>query len=202
MEPALQQSLNSLLRFRPRKRGQKRVEAVKEPIGTWQGDLINEVLRGRDRTPIEGGNPARERVDEAVQLGVGKCSVDIPISLRGIAVEVVRAEHDFKRPTAADQQGQAFRAAATGIHSHSDFGLAQPCVLARREAHVAGEDEFAARAPDAASDLRDADDRGPGEADERIRQDRQAGSTDGYDCALLPKEHLVFTAPQFAHSKL
>ena len=106
LEPALQQSLDALLRFRPRQRGQKRVEAVKEPIGTWQGDLINEVLRGRDRTPIEGRDPARERVDEAVQLGVGKCSVDIPISFRGIAVEVVRAEHDFKRPTAADQRGR------------------------------------------------------------------------------------------------
>ena len=75
-------------------------------------------------TPIEGGDPARQRVDEAVQLGVGKCSVGIPIWLRGIAVEVVRAEHDFKRPTAADQQGQAFRTAAAGIHSHADFGLA------------------------------------------------------------------------------
>jgi len=32
------------------------------------------------------------------------------------------------------------------MHSHPDFGLAQSRVLARREAHVAGEDELAAHA--------------------------------------------------------
>src|SRR6266704_5379689 len=64
------------------------------------------------------------------------------------------------------------------MHSHPDFGLAQSRILTRREAHVAGEDELAARAPDAASDLRDADHRGLGETDERVHQDRQAGRPD------------------------
>src|ERR1700758_3192062 len=50
---------------------------------------------------------------------------------------------------------QAFRTAA-GMHSHPDFRLAHSRVLARREAHVAGEDELAAHAPDAASNLGDA----------------------------------------------
>src|SRR5207244_7188457 len=44
--------------------------------------------------------------------------------------------------------------------------------------HVAGEDELAAHAADAASDLRDADHRGLGETDERIHQDREAGRPD------------------------
>src|SRR5229473_6439701 len=65
------------------------------------------------------------------------------------------------------------------MQSDTDFGLAESRVLARREAHVAGEDELAAHAPDAASDLRDADHRGLGETDERIRQDREAGRPDG-----------------------
>src|SRR5207244_11666709 len=56
-----------------------------------------------------------------------------------------------------------------------DFRLAQSRVLARREAHVAGQDELAAHTTDAASDLRDADHRGLGETDERVHQDRQAG---------------------------
>ncbi len=50
--------------------------------------------------------------------------------------------------------------------------------LARREAHVAGEDELAAHTPDAASDLRDADHRGLGKTHERIRQDRETGRPD------------------------
>src|SRR5712691_9614078 len=133
------------------------------------------MLRRRDRTPIEGGDPAREHIDEAVQLRVRKCPVDVSVSFRGVAVEVVRAENDFERAAAADQQWEAFRTAAAGIHSHPDFGLAQERVLARREAHVAGEDELAAHAPDAASDLRDADHRGLGETDERIHKDREAG---------------------------
>src|SRR5258707_264852 len=73
---------------------------------------------------------------------------------------------------------KTFRTAAAGIHSHPDFGLAKPRVLARREAHVAGEDELAAHAPDAAPDLRNAYDGGLSETDERIHQDREAGRPD------------------------
>src|SRR5437870_10853193 len=137
--------------------------------------MVDEILRGGDGTPVEGGDPARERVDEAVQFGVWKCPVDVSVSLRGVAVEIVRAENDFERPTATDQMWKTFRTAAAGMHSHPDFGLAQSRVLARREAHVAGQDELAAHAPDTAPDLRDADHRRPGETDERVHQDREAG---------------------------
>jgi len=126
--------------------------------------------------PVEGGDPARERVDEAVQFGVWKCPVDVSVSFRGVAVEVVRAEDNFKRPTAADQMWEAFRTATTWMQSHPDFGLTQSRVLARRKTHIAGEDELAAHAPDTASDLRDADHRGLDETHERIRQDREARS--------------------------
>src|SRR6266702_1045361 len=143
------------------------------------------MLRRRDRTPIEGGDPEREHIDEAVQFRVRKCPVDVTVSFRGVAVEVVRAENDFECAAAADQQWEAFRTAAAGMHAHADFGLAQSHVLARREAHVAGEDELAACAPDAASDLRDADHRGLGEADERIYQDRETGRPDS--CGDVPR---------------
>src|SRR5437870_8364306 len=53
-----------------------------------------------------------------------------------------------------------------GCSPTPDFGLSQSGVLARCEAHVAGEHELAAHAPDTASDLRDADDRGLGETHE------------------------------------
>src|SRR5258705_8510593 len=82
LESAIQQSLDSLLRFRPRQRGLKGGEGIKEPVGGWQRDLVNEILRRRDGTPVEGGDSARERVDEAVQLGVGKRPVDVSISFR------------------------------------------------------------------------------------------------------------------------
>src|SRR2546427_10659444 len=143
------------------------------------------MLRRRDRTSVEGGDPARERVDEAVQLHVRKRPVDVSVSFRGIPVEVVRAENDFERAAAADQMWEACRAAAAGMHSHPDFGLAESRGLARREAHVAGEDELAAHTTDAASDLRDADHRGLGETDERVHQDREAGRPDS--CGDVPR---------------
>src|SRR6195256_5565386 len=146
--------------------------------------MVDEILRGGDGPPVEGGDPARQRVDEAVQFGVWKCPVDVSVSFRGVAVEIVRAENDFERPTAPDQMWKTFRTAAAGMQSHPYFGLAQSRVLARRKAHVAGEDELAAHAPDAATDLRDADHRGLGETDERIHQDREAGAPDS--CGDVP----------------
>src|SRR5438034_432042 len=156
-----------------------------QPVSMWQRDLVNEILRRRDRTPIEGGDPARQYVDEAVQFRIRKCPVDVSVSFRGVAVEVVRAENDFERAAAADQPWEAFRTAATGIPSHPDFGSAPSRVLARRESHVAGEDELAAHAPHAASDLCDANHRGLRETDERIHQDREAGRPDS--CGDVPR---------------
>jgi hypothetical protein len=43
--------------------------------------MVDEILRGGDGTPVEGGDPARERVDEGVQFGVWKCPVDVSVSL-------------------------------------------------------------------------------------------------------------------------
>jgi len=64
--------LDSLLRFRPSQRGLKRSDGGEEPVGGWQRDLVDEILRAGDGTPVEGGDPARERVDEAVQLRIRK----------------------------------------------------------------------------------------------------------------------------------
>src|SRR5258708_8174830 len=86
LESAIQQSLDSLLRFRPRQRGLKGGEGVEEPVGGWQRDLVNETLGRRDSTPVEGGDPARERVDEGVQLRFRKCTVDVPASFPGIPI--------------------------------------------------------------------------------------------------------------------
>ena len=92
-----------MLRFRPHQRGLKGVEGVEKAVGRWQRDLIDKILCRCYRAPIEGGNPPREPVDEIIQLRVGKCAVDLSISFRGFAVEVICAENDFKRTTTADR---------------------------------------------------------------------------------------------------
>ena len=93
--------------------------------------MINESLRRCDGTPIEGGDPAREPIDEAVQFRVRKCAVDVSVSLCGIAVEVVAAENDFECAAAADQQWETFRTAAAGC-TDPDFWLAQELPAATR----------------------------------------------------------------------
>jgi hypothetical protein len=57
--------------------------------------------------------------------------------------------------------------------------LAESRIFARRETHVTSEDELAAAAAHAASDLCDTDYRGLGDTDERIHQNREAGRPDG-----------------------
>src|SRR4029077_4489008 len=109
--------------------------------------MVDEILRGGDGSPVEGSDAARERVDEAIQFGVWKCPVDVSVSFRGVAVEIVRAKNYFERPTATDQMWKTFRTAAAGMQSPPDFGLPESRVLARRKAHVAGENELAAHAP-------------------------------------------------------
>jgi hypothetical protein len=63
--------LDPLQRFRPCQRGRKGGDGVEEPVGRRQRDLVDEILRRGDGTPIEGSDPVRKRVDEAVQLCIG-----------------------------------------------------------------------------------------------------------------------------------
>src|SRR5579871_2361595 len=69
---------------------------------------------------------------------------------------------------------ESLRASAAWMHSDGHFGLTEQHVFARPKAHVASKNELAARAPDASSDLRDADHWALGEPNEGIHQNRQA----------------------------
>jgi len=48
--------------------------------------------------------------------------VDVSVSLRGVAVEVVRAENDFERTAAADHMWKALRTTAARMYSHPTSG--------------------------------------------------------------------------------
>src|ERR1700722_4969681 len=160
LKSELQHSLDSPLRFGPRQRGLKGGDGVEEPVRGRQRNLVDETLRGGDGAPIEGGNSARELIDEAVQLGVRERPVDISVSFRGVAVEVVRAENDFEGAAATDEMWEGVGAAAARMPSYPDFGLPESRVFTRRETHVTGEHELATAAAYAASDLCDTDHRG------------------------------------------
>src|SRR6266853_695695 len=59
VESALEQRLESLLRFRPRQRRGKGVEGIEKAVGGRQRHFVNEILRRSDRTPIEGSDSPR-----------------------------------------------------------------------------------------------------------------------------------------------
>jgi hypothetical protein len=63
--------LGSAAAFQAMSRGLKGGDGVEEPVGGRQRDLVDELLRSGDGTPIEGSDPTRKRVDEAVQLRIG-----------------------------------------------------------------------------------------------------------------------------------
>src|SRR5260370_5364914 len=109
LKSELQHSLDSPLRFGPRQRGLKGGDGVEEPVRGRQRNLVDETLRGGEGAPIEGGNSASEGIDEAVQIGVWERPADISVSIRGVAVEVVRAEHDFERAASAVLSWKAYR---------------------------------------------------------------------------------------------
>jgi len=66
LKSALNKNLDALLRFGPREGRLKGVEGPPEPIGGRQRDLVDEMLRRRDGTPVKRGDPAREQIDKAV----------------------------------------------------------------------------------------------------------------------------------------
>src|SRR4029077_17223674 len=115
LQSALQHGSYAVLGFGPRQCCPKRSEGVQKPIGWRQRDLVDEILCRGEGASIEGADPAREGVDEAVQFGIRKGSVDINASFRCIPIKVVRAQNDFECPTASDQVRKALRPSAAGM---------------------------------------------------------------------------------------
>jgi len=109
-------------------------EGIEEPVGRRQRNLVDEILRGGEGSSIEGGDPAREGFDEAVQFGVWKCPVDITVSFAVSSIEVVGAENDFERPAAANQMGQALCASTARMQTDTKSGWLRSCSLT--EAHA------------------------------------------------------------------
>src|SRR5262245_44552143 len=62
LQSTFEQRLDSLLSFRPGQGGRKSVAALEEPIDRWERDMVDQLLRGRDRAAVERGDAAAEFV--------------------------------------------------------------------------------------------------------------------------------------------
>src|SRR5580693_5951089 len=72
LQPAFQHASYTVLSFRPPECCSKRSKGVEESIERRQRDFVDEMLSGNESAPIEGADPARQGIDEAVQFGVWK----------------------------------------------------------------------------------------------------------------------------------
>src|SRR5262245_65769104 len=95
----------------------------------------------------EGGDPAREPVDERAQLGCRQGPVDVAVPFGELGVEVLAAEDDLERPGAADEAGEPLRAAPAREDPDGDLGLAQDRPPDGTEPQVEGEGELAPAPP-------------------------------------------------------
>jgi len=93
---------------------------------TWLTRFFAAAMARRSKEAIRRASASTKPSSSAS----GSARLTYPYRFRGVAVEVVRAEDDFKRSTATDQMWEAFRTAAAGMQSHPDFGLAESRVLA------------------------------------------------------------------------
>src|SRR2546429_9321270 len=69
---SLEQRLESLLRFRPRQRRRERREAVKEAVGGWQRDVVDEFFRCCDGRSEEHTSELQSRLQLVCRLLAGK----------------------------------------------------------------------------------------------------------------------------------
>jgi len=172
--------------IRPKTNGLQTVLGVfaDESAGTlW---VCASAAGGRDGAPVERSDSACERIDETVQFRVREGTIDVPVAFGCVPVEIISAENDFERATTADQVRETFCAATTRMQSHCDFRLPKAHILARCEAHVAREDELAARAAHASADFRNTHDRRLSDTHERIQKYWKTGRADaGHDIAQL-----------------
>src|SRR4051794_20971203 len=67
--------------------------------------------------------PTRQGIDEAVQLRIRKCPVDVAVALGQLAVEVVSAEQDFHGATAPQQARQPGHRTASRHKTGPDLEL-------------------------------------------------------------------------------
>jgi len=174
------ESLDALLRFR-------HVSAVvKEFRASGAGrrtarDLVEEILRRRDSTPIEEAIRRAIASTKPSSSASGRARLTYHI-VRGVAVEVrSRRERSRARGT-ADQMWEAFRAAAAGCSPTPTSGW--PSRVFSRDRSACRSETNSCSHRGRSSDLRDADHREFGETDD-VPSGRQAGRP--HSCGDVPR---------------
>ena len=108
--------------------GQQREEKVvaRFKLGSRRRSKPIELGLGRgQRFTVERGHTSDERIDKRVEVAIVQRAVHPSITLGDISIEIVAAEHDLKRPRAANHAREPFKSSAARDQSDTDLGLAE-----------------------------------------------------------------------------
>jgi len=113
---ALYRAWTRCWRFRPHSARLKGVEGVEEPIGGWQRDLVNEILAAaiarRSKEAIR-----RASTDELSNSVSGSARLTVSVLFRSVASKSL-APRMISSARPRPTNVEAFRPAASGMHSH------------------------------------------------------------------------------------
>jgi hypothetical protein len=132
---------------------------------------------------------------KAVKLRVRQSPIHVPVELRNIAANIVRAEQHFERTSSTDKAGESRHRSAARKEAGANLPLRQDRPLTADETHIAGEREFAPHPGGAAADRGDRYHRSAANTHEHIRQrlqTREAGRDIGRFLEL--REEIVVDA--------
>src|SRR6478672_2338150 len=152
VKSSLQQPSDPLLRGWPHDRCKAHIPLRCDFVVRRQTGHIDEALRLADRLLIERCDSLYKRIDERVEVIIGKGSIDIPIAFGQIARDVVRAQKHFERASSSHKTRQPCHGATSWHYPGPDFKVRQDRFFAARKTHVAGQGEFTSDTGCASSD--------------------------------------------------
>jgi hypothetical protein len=144
METTLYQRFDPRLARRAVRRSHEGIPLGSDLRIGWQTGHTNQAFRIGDGRFSERCDPRRQRVDKHIKLGVGKRSVDVAVTFREIAADIVSPEQHLQCTTQTRQTRQTGHRAAARDEPRANFPLREDCLLAARNAPIAREGKLAA----------------------------------------------------------
>src|SRR6266851_6238165 len=198
MEAALHQRLDSELAGGAAQRGDKSVPFKRDFRIGRQACHVDQALRVSDRLLVERCDPSRQRIDKCIEFRVRQGSIDVTVTLREVAANIVSAEQHFERTTSADQAGQPSHRSAARHQCGTNLPLRQNGLLAARKTHVAGQRKLASDSGRTAADRDNGYDGSPAEAYQHVRKGLQACGSGRQSCRALERREEVIVRKEEA----
>ncbi|EPE96343.1 hypothetical protein RGCCGE502_20770 [Rhizobium grahamii CCGE 502] len=126
------------------------IKGGREETIIWKGSFVNKSLGARQRLFVKSRNG--KAVYESVKVRIRDCSIDVSITFRQYAGNVIGSKHDFDRAPASHEAREPDHRVSSWHRANADLKLTEHRLLGACEADIAGKSELAARAPSAAPD--------------------------------------------------